>query len=227
MDFVIPMNVGGSVFTYHYLESGAAATASQLSNVSAVVYLPGGSELVSSQAIDPESDGKMAIDINSDNAGSAADYYRARFYFTADSSSHVKDVYFHIAQSPFDLPVHYDDLLRLEPDLCSMSYSGDAKFEQFRVAARDELFYRLKSTGRRPWRLLNIDDLRPCALYLWASYVFRALAKSSVDYFPRADHYRELFERIFARSEFLEDSDADATPDEPSSHMRDTDLRRA
>ncbi len=108
-----------------------------------------------------------------------------------------------------------------------MPYAGDDKFEQFRLAARDELFYRLKSTGRRHWRLLNIDDLRPCALYLWASYIFRALSKSNVDYFPRADHYRELFERIFAQSEFIEDTDGDASADEPPSSMRETDLRRA
>ncbi len=227
MDFVLPLSVGGTVFTYHHTAAGAVATASQLSDVSAVVYRPGGSELIASQPIDPDADGRIPVQIEAGSTDRLGDYYRARFSYTAESADHVKDVFFHIARAPFDLPVHYDDLVRLEPDLASMSYSGDANFEQFRIAARDELFYRLKATGRRPWRLLNVEDLRPCALYLWLAYVFRALSKSSSDYFPRADHYRELFEHIFARSEFLEDTDGDAVADEPSSPMRETDLKRS
>ena len=227
MDFVLPIEVGGEVFTYHYTAAGTTATASGLEGVTAAVYGPGGSELMGEQAVTPDADGRMAVAIGAETAERAGDYYRARFSYTAESQARVRDVYFHVAQTPFDLPVHYDDLIRLEPDLASMPYGSDERFEQFRVAARDELFYRLKSSGRRPWRLLNVDDLRPCALYLWASYVFRALSKSSADFFPRADHYRELFELIFSRSQFLEDDDADARADEPAEQTGESQLERA
>ena len=226
MDFVLPIDIGGTVFTYHHTASGAAATASQLSGVTVAAYRPGGAELLPTQEVTPDADGRMALAVAPGLADRAGDYYRARFLYTAESAAHVRDVYFHVAPAPFDLPVHCDDLLRLEPDLASMPYSGDEKFEQFRLAARDELFYRLKAAGRRPWRLLNVDDLRPCALYLWASYVFRALSKSSADFFPRADHYRELFEHIFSRSEFLEDDDADARADEAASGPGETLISR-
>lgn len=227
MDFVLPIDIGGTVYAYHYTSTGAAATASELSDVTASAFRPGGTVLIPPQAIAPDSDGRMALDIGPERADRAGDYYRVRFLYTAESAARVKDVYFHVAPASFDLPVHYVDLLRLEPDLSSMSFPGDDKFEQFRLAARDELFYRLKAAGRRPWRLLNMDDLRPCALYLWASYVFRSLSKSSADYFPRADHYRELFERIFALSEFREDDDADASADEPGGGVGQTEIKRA
>lgn len=227
MDPIIPLNIGGAVYTYHYLATGSAATAAQLSDVSVTVYRPCGSELISNQTVSLDSDGKMKIAISDTQASQLGDYYRARFRYTAESTSHVKDIYFHISKTGFDLPVHYAELLRLEPDLASMSYSGDEKFEQFRLAARDELFYRLKATGRRPWALLNINDLQPCALYLWASYVFRALSKSHSDYFPRAQHYRDLFEHIFSRSDFLEDLDGDAAPDEQTSPLQQTNLKRS
>jgi len=227
MDFILPKGVGGEVFTYHYTAAGVAATASELLDATAAVYSPGGGELIAPQALTSDADGRMAVAVGPQHAASAGDYFRARFNYTAESQARVRDVYFHVAQTPFDLPVHFDDLIRLEPDLAAMPYGGDERFEQFRVAARDELFYRLKSSGRRPWRLLNVDDLRPCALYLWASYVFRALSKSSADFFPRADHYRDLFELIFSRARFLEDDDADARADEPAEQTGESRLERA
>ncbi len=204
MDNVLRVGVGGEVSTYYYSQTGAVVTPPQLCDVTAAVFTPEGTLLADAE-VTPSSDGCMAVDIPARAAALEGDYFRVRFTFTAESAARVKDVYFHVAQTSFELPVHYEDLLRLEPDYVNVPFLGDDCFEQFRLAARDELFYRLKANGCRPWRLLNLDDLRPCALYLWASYIFRALSKSSADFFPRADHYRELFEHIFARSEFLEE----------------------
>ena len=169
MDTIIHLDIGGTVFTYHYLASGSTATASQISQASVTVHEPSGSQLIPNQAVEPAPDGKMCIEIPAEKAARVGDYYRARFQYSVESVAHVKDIYFHLSRTLFDLPVHYDDLLRLEPDLASMPFTGDQKFEQFRLAARDELFYRLKAAGRRPWRILNLDDLKPCPLYLWAS----------------------------------------------------------
>ncbi len=205
MDNVLRVGIGGEVSTYYYSQTGAVVTPPQLSDAFAAVFSPEGTQLSATREVVPSSDGCMTVDVNAWAARHEGDYFRVRFTFTAESAERVKDIYFHVAQAPFDIPVNYEDLLRLEPDYVNVPFLGDDCFEQFRLAARDELFYRLKAGGCRPWRLLNDDDLRPCALYLWASYIFRAFSKSSADFSSRADHYRELFEHIFARSEFLEE----------------------
>lgn len=204
MEPVIKKDIGGSVSTYHYDEE-TKATGSQLANVACTVYAPGGSELIGSTAITPETDGEIIMAIPAANAGISYEWCRANFSYDYDSKTYTQDVYFHIARTDFDVPFHYGDLVKFAPDLGDYSWSGDDFFARQRDIALMELYSRLINAGHKPWRVLNRSALNIALAYLWLAHVFMTLSKNPDDDFRRrANDYRALYEEAFSKSNLIE-----------------------
>jgi hypothetical protein len=201
---VIKKNIGGTVSTYHF-SNEVAATASQLSNVTGIVYGPTGSELVSEGALSPEADGRMSVSISAGAAVNSIEWCRAHFQYDFDGATHTKDVYFHIAQTEFDVPVHYAELVKFCPNMADYAWSTDPKFAQQRDLALREIYSRLVNAGRQPWRIINTSTLNIAFAVLWLHYIFMTLSRNPEDGFrKRADAYRIRYEEEFAAANLLE-----------------------
>lgn len=227
MEPVIKQSIGGTLSTYHYTNE-TAITASGLSAVTGAAYSPGGGALVSSTAITPAADGKMSLAISASAAGTAYEWCRAHFQYTISSQVYTQDLYFHIAKTEFDIPFHYADLIKFQPDLGDYLWSGDTKFYRQRDTAVSELYSRLLNAGRRPWLILNRSSLNIPLGWLWLHHVYIGLSKMPDDtWWQKAMDCREKFEDAFKAVNLLEsDDDTANVSDVPAVPLSRTKLRR-
>jgi hypothetical protein len=210
MEPVIKNSKGGSVFTYHYV-SETAATGSELSSVAVKVFTPGGSELIATASVTPDADGKMSVSIPAAQAANSYEYCRAHFEYTYDSSDYTQDIYFHIAKTDFDIPYHYADLVKLQPDIGDYAFTGDAKFSSHKDSAIAEIYGRLLNGGRRPWLIINRSSLNMCLARMWLAHIYESLSNLPTDNWnEKAQFERAQFEDEFSRLNIIESGDDSA-----------------
>lgn len=210
MEDVIKKGIGGPISTYFY-DAETAATLSQLSSTTVSAWTPSGSELIANTAITPAADGKMTLSVSAANAANVYNYCLARFYFTYDSQARTKDVYFHIAQTDFDIPFHYPDLVKFQTDIGDYAFSGDDKFANQRDSALWELYSELVNANRMPWKIISRGNLRVPFARLWFAHIYEALSNRPGDeWSERAQFSREQFKMAFQAANIVEVEDDSA-----------------
>lgn len=152
----------------------------------------------------------MSMPVSSTVADELSDWCRAHFQYVYSSQTYTQDIYFHISNTEFDVPVHYADLLYYEPDFANMQWSGDTTYNSLRIGALTELYDRLSAAGYKPWKIINKDNLKTTFAYLWIAYICRGFAKSNGIYWERMVAYRDEFEKAFKSLMIKEDSIGDA-----------------
>lgn len=204
MEPIIKQSVGGVVSTWHYVAE-TAVPAAELSGVTGTAFTPGGGLLVEVTPIVPTSDGRMDLAISASAAGTAYEWCRAHFRYSFDGRIYTQDVWFHIAASGFDIPLHYDELRKFQPDIGDYAWSGDEKFAGQRDTSLDELYARLLNAGRRPWAILNRSALNLPLAWLWLSHIFSGLSRAPEDsWWRRSADCREKFETAFTAVNLIE-----------------------
>ena len=228
METVIKKDLGGTVSVYYYVAE-TAATASELSSVTGQAWTPGGGELVSETAITPAADGKMSLSVSVAESGTAYDWCKARFKFTYDSQVRTKEEYFHIAQTDFDIPFHFDpDLISFQPDIGDYDFSNDANFAKLRDSAVWELYARLLNAQHKPWLVINRYALKVVFARLWLAHIYEALSNTPGDNWSvKAIAEREMYESAFLAADILErDDDSSHNAGLPARPIGETILRR-
>ena len=227
MEPVIKKDIGGTISTYHYHNENKVG-AGELSNVKGTAYTPSGGELIAETVIVPEMDGEMAIAIPAENAGTSYEWCRAHFVYDYGGETFTQDLYFHIAHTNFDIPFHYDDLVKFVPSLGDYAWSSDPKFANQRDVAWAEIYSRLLNGGKRPWKILNRSALNQAFAYLWLHHIFMSLSKSPDDiWHERALDYRQQYEDTFVAINILEKSiDSANVGDESATPIQRTRLKR-
>lgn len=227
MEAIINRSYVGTVSSYHLIGE-IFVNGENLLCITATAFTPTGSILVPETPITPEPDGEMRLLIPAEATTTAYEWCRAHFRYTYDGREYTQDVYFHIARGDFDIPFHYDELTRLQPDIGDYAWSGDAKFSKQREAARDELYARLVNAGRRPWAILNRSSLAIPFAWLWLAIIHHGLSRTPDDvWWRRGADCREKFETAFTAVNLIEAQDDSADVNrQPSVPLGRTKLKR-
>ena len=208
MEPVIKQGIGGEISTYHW-ENEAVVVGAELSNVTATVYSPGGATLVAETSVTPAGDGKMFVSISESETANAHQWCRAHFKYTYAGQVETQDVYFHIARTDFDIPLHYDDLVKFQPDIGDYAWSGDSTFHRQRDTASMELYARLLNAGHRPWLIINRSALSVVLARLWLAHIYETLSNRPGDEWDeRARAAREAYDVAFLSANILEREDS-------------------
>lgn len=208
MEPVIKQGIGGEISTYHW-EDEAVVAGAELSDVTATVFSPGGATLVAEASVVPAADGTMSVSISESAATSAQQWCRAHFKYTYGGQVLTQDVYFHIARTDFDIPLHYDDLVKFQPDIGDYAWSGDSTFHRQRDTALMELYARLLNAGHRPWLIINRSALSVVLARLWLAHVYETLSSRPGDEWDeRSRAARQAYDVAFLSANILEREDS-------------------
>lgn len=212
VETLIKEDIGGAVSTFHYADE-VIATKSKLSSVTCKVYKPGGGELIASTSVTAATTGEMSVNISAANAAYPNIGYRAHFQYTYDSTTYTQDVWFHIAPTDFDIPVHFSDIENAIPDLDDYDdATNNYHFYKEREGAEAELYGRLVNAGYEPHRIIRRFSLGTTFRWLWLSYVCDGgLSTTPSDRWGEwSDKFRALYEVEFEKMNLIEDTVNDA-----------------
>ena len=152
----------------------------------------------------------MPKTISAVQAATPDHWYRARYQYDYDSATWTQDIYFHIAQTEFDVPFHYAELVNYAPDLGDYTWTGDEFYAGQRDIAVSEMYGRLINANHDPLRILNRSALNVAFAYLWLRHIFLTLSKSPEDMlWVRSEAYFTLYDDAFSAVDIIEAATAE------------------
>jgi hypothetical protein len=210
MEPVIRKGIGGDLRIFHY-DNENIALGAQLTDVNCTVFKRDGEILLPETAVIPATDGAMKVTITAAMAESWMEWCRARFTYRYIGSTIVRDLYFHVADTDFEVPFHYEELSNFAPNLADYAWADDQYFGKQRNSAILELYSRLVNGGTKPWKVLNRSALKNVFALLWLAHIYAALSRSADDSFSRkASEYRQRYGQTFAELNLLEQESSSA-----------------
>jgi len=221
LDALILVDVGGRLTLGKLTKAdGTVAAQGDVTNAKVKLFEPGDQNDTSDPLQDwadatVASDGTVYYDLDAALADDAGENYRALWRYTLDSRTQYRDQIFHIVQTRFDKTYTADDLDSEEPWLATFTHITEAHKSQVIDAAYDDVWAKLKGTGRMPWLVFNQSDINRVVHYRAMEKLCLGQMRETGDaWHTKAAAYHEMYESLWGQIAISYSEDDDATPDE-------------